>query len=135
MNKEIDFLEGYSKVIKAVVPEQFFNEAEKIVASHRPERVLADFEVYNMAGLRPKDHGFLNGIHCKFSREEQREILTNKRAEYSDDPVALQQIDVYDGDTEYHDKMREFRDALISGNSTREKELDAWFKEHYPDIK
>ena len=37
MNKEKDFFPGYSNAIRAVVPKQFFIEAERIVASSRPE--------------------------------------------------------------------------------------------------
>jgi hypothetical protein len=62
------------------------------------------------------------------------ELYGEMREWYKDDPVALQQIDVYDPSTEYHDKFREYRDALLSGDEDKQKELEAWFKEHYPDV-
>ncbi len=127
------FMESYIRVIPSLIPPAIMNEAQSIVAAHRPEGVLPGEEPVCMAGLKPKDHGFLNGLHLR-SKDEQRKIFAQKRSEYAGDPVAQQQIDVYDGDTEYHVKMREFSDALKSGNSQKEAELDAWFKEHYPNI-
>lgn len=128
-------IDAYARTIRGIVPPSIMAEAEQIVKAHRPTDLPEGFEVYNMAGLKPKDHGFLNGIHCRFSKEEQRGILAKKRAEYAGDPVALQQIDVYDGDTEYHVKLREFIGALKSGDIKREQELQRWFDEHYPNIK
>ncbi len=85
-------------------------------------------------GLSPKDHGFLNGLNL-LPIEERRKIYAEKRSLYAGDKVALQQIDVYDGDTLYHTQLRKFTDALKSGDTKTEAELQAWFDENYPDIK
>jgi len=126
-------MEAYDSAIRRLVPPQLMSQAEQIVAAHRPEGILPGEEPVCMAGLKPVDHGFLNGLHLK-SKEEQRKIYAQKRTEYAGDPVAQQQIDVYDGDTLYHDKLRELTDALKSGDTAKEAVLDAWFKEHYPNI-
>lgn len=127
-------MEAYDSAIRRLVPPQIMSQAEQIVTAHRPEGVLPGEEPVCMAGLKPKDHGFLNGL-VNVPEEEKRKIYAQKRAEYAGDPVAQQQIDVYDGDTEYHDKLSEFVDAVQSGDSKKEGILSSWFKKHYPDIK
>lgn len=87
-------------------------------------------------GLIPQHHGDLNrpSIVYPGGKEARDARIAQLRQEYTDNSVAQQQIDVYADDTEYHAKLREFTEALKSGNTAKEAELDAWFKEHYPDI-
>jgi len=82
-----------------------------------------------MAGLSKKHHGELN--KCNVSRERFDEL----RRQYATDDKALQQIDVYDGDSPYHPKFRIFRDALF-GRVDRDEGERAydWLRRHYPDI-
>lgn len=131
------FIEGYTRAIKSVMPPHILLEAEGIVSSHRPTDLPEGFEVYNMAGLKPQHHGELNvpGQVFKGGKEAKAKKITELRQEYANDPVALQQIDVYEGDNEYSHHLQLFVKALKSGDAAKEAELDAWFKEHYPDIK
>lgn len=87
-------------------------------------------------GLKPEHHGNLNtpGSIYPGGKESRYEEIEQLRAEYADDPVALQQIDVYDGRTKYHDKIAELRDALKAGDTQKEAELEVWFNNNYPDI-
>ena len=57
--------------------------------------------------LRPEHHGELNHGHVRRLRFEEL------RVQYKDDKIALQQIDVYDGATPYHNHFRALRDALV----------------------
>lgn len=84
-------------------------------------------------GLLPTDDGYLNGL-VNIPVEEKRAIYAQKRTQYAGDSVALQQIDVYDGETIYHDKLSEFISAIKSGNTQKQTEIESWMKEHYPDI-
>lgn len=79
-------------------------------------------------GLSRKHHDELNCFDVSRKRLEQL------RQRYDGDSIALQQIDVYDGATEYHDKLVELKDALKTGNTRKESCLLHWFKKHYPDI-
>ena len=130
------FMDAYDFSIRSLIPQAIMSQAEQIVASHRPEGILPGEEPVCMAGLKPEEHGDLNrpSIVYPGGKDARKQKMAELRAAYADDPVALQQIDVYDGDTVYHDKLREFRDALMSGNLTKKAELEAWFKENYPDI-
>ena len=88
-------------------------------------------------GLLPQHHGELNKPSEVFPGGVERKSarVADLRKKYSADPVALQQIDVYDPvPNEYHRHMKLFIEALKSGDTARENELNAWFKEHYPDI-
>ena len=129
-------MEAYDSAIRRLVPPQIMSQAEQIVAAHRPEGVLPGEEPVCMAGLKPTHHGDLNRPSVVYpgGKEARDRRIATLRAEYAGDKVAQQQIDVYDGDTEYHNKLREFVTALKTGNSAKEAELYAWFKEHYPDI-
>lgn len=129
-------MEAYSSTIRSLIPPQIMSQAEQIVASHRPEGLIPGEEPVCMAGLKPQEHGDLNlpSVVYPGGEDARERRMAELRAAYADDPVALQQIDVYDGSTEYHVKLEEFKKALMSGNTAKEAELDAWFKEHYPNI-
>lgn len=88
-------------------------------------------------GLSGEHHGDLNrpGYVYPGGDEARNERIDELRQLYNDDNVALQQIDVYDGRTEYHAKLHEYRDALMSGNVGEQARLDEWFNKNYPDIK
>ena len=79
-------------------------------------------------GLSPQHHGELNGPGIAVERFQELRSL------YENDPRALQQIDVYDGSTEYHAKFCLFTEALKLGDTTKWQELQTWFDEHYPDV-
>jgi hypothetical protein len=85
-------------------------------------------KVMTEPGLNPAHHGELNRMDAAPSR------LAELREEYADDPVALQQIDVYDPDTEYYDHFLAYKDALLSGDSSVEAAELNWLTEHYGDI-
>lgn len=130
------FFEGYTRAITSVVPPAIMDEARSIVAAHRPEGLVPGTEPLCMAGLKPAHHGDLNRPSMTYpgGKEARDQRIAALRAEYSGDRVAQQQIDVYADDTEYHVKLDEFKKALMSGNTAKEAELEAWFKEYYPDI-
>lgn len=79
-------------------------------------------------GLNRKHHAELNKANSSKNRKDEL------RNEYSDDLVALQQIDVYNGSSEYNKNMRKYIKALKSDDAKEEKGLSRWFKKHYPDI-
>jgi hypothetical protein len=88
-------------------------------------------------GLSPQDHGDLNRPSNVYpgGQEARDARLAELRDHYAGDPRARQQIDVYDSSTVYHDKLRKFTEALKSGDTARVAQLQAWFDEHYPDLK
>lgn len=85
-----------------------------------------------LQGLSPEDHALLNDPMR--TKEEGRRLFAAKREEYKNNPKALRQIDVYDGESPYYPKFKEYRDALISGDMARATELKTWLKINYPDI-
>jgi len=79
-----------------------------------------------MTGLRRKHHGELNRMNVPSTRYD------DLRYEYADNPLALEQIDIYDPSSQHVPLMRAYRDAL----KTRDEEavatsLDA-LKREYP---
>jgi len=61
--------------------------------------------------------------------------IAELRLVYSHNPIALQQLDVYDQYSPYHIKFREYLTALKAGDLGKMTELEGWFEEHYPNIK
>ncbi len=102
-------------------------EANEVIVA-KPEETVR--------GLSPQHHKELNGGDFRRDHEEEQQIarLAELRSQYANDPVALQQIDVYDYRTEYHVKFAELRNALISNDTKAEAELSHWFEVHYPDL-
>ncbi len=79
-------------------------------------------------GLSGNHHGELNNVNVDFNRYDEL------RRQYAGDKVALQQIDVYDPRTQYHDKLSEFVEALKAGNEKSAQKLAGWLNKNYPDI-
>jgi hypothetical protein len=76
-------------------------------------------------GLLPKHHGELNKINAASSRYDEL------RVEYKNDAQALQQIDVYDPSTTYHDYMHKYIDAMEIQDADVIANCEAWFNMHY----
>lgn len=129
-------MESYSHAVRQLIPQDIMAQAEQIVASHKTEGVPSESEPVCLAGLKPKHHGELNKTALVYPGGEKayNQRVEQLRSEYAGDKVALQQIDVYDGRTEYHDKLQEFIQAIKSKDSKKEAELQAWFDKNYPDI-
>lgn len=88
-------------------------------------------------GLSPKHHGELNiPIEVYPGGENARAIrIAELRTQYSKNPVALQQIDVYAKDTEYDSMISRYVEVTKNNNEKEIKKLEAWFAENYPDIR
>lgn len=78
--------------------------------------------------LSPTHHGQLNRISCP------PELYGEMREWYAGDGIALRQIDKYDPGSPYSSKWKKYRDAIEAGDEDKQKELEAWFEEHYPDV-
>jgi len=88
-------------------------------------------------GLLPEQHGDLNRPCLIYpgGAEARTARIAELREKYSNDPKALQQIDVYDHNpNEYHHKNGQYRKALISNDTAMIEELETWFRQHYPDL-
>lgn len=79
-----------------------------------------------MAGLSPQHHGQLNRMDVP---HEEYETL---RREYADDPLALEQIDIYDGSTPYYGHIKNLTRAYQRDDRTAILKEYRWFWEHYP---
>src|SRR3989344_1966343 len=104
-------MDAYDSSIRSLIPPAIMSQAEQIVSSHRLEGIPSGTEPVCMAGLKSKDHSFLNGL-VEAPLEERRRNYAQKRVEYANDRVALQQIDAYDNETEYNDNLRNLVNAL-----------------------
>jgi hypothetical protein len=103
------------------------------VQAHKPQdAALAGFELE--MGLRPTDHGDLNRPLEVYpgGKEAKEQRMAELRQEYTHDPEALEQIDIYDHNSQYIVKLREYRDALKFGDTQKEAALEAWFQTKYP---
>jgi hypothetical protein len=87
-------------------------------------------------GLKPEHHGDLNRPSEVYpgGQEARAERIGQLRKEYEGDTRAQQQIDIYEPGNEYHRRVYEYREALMNGNLAKQKELEAWFNQNYPDI-
>ena len=87
-------------------------------------------------GLRPEHHGDLNRPEIVYpgGEDARKARITELRQEYAGDTRALQQIDVYEGDNEYSRHMRQYVEAMKSGNLQKQQELEEWFHTNYPDL-
>ncbi len=82
-------------------------------------------------GLTPKHHRYLNTLVHE-TKEEKREIYDRLREQYQGNPLALEQIDIYDTESPYGQHMIRARDAFKSGDETVIQREEAWFKANYP---
>ena len=94
--------------------------------------------VEKKGGLIPEHHGDLNRPSLVYpgGKEAKDVRLAELRAQHANDPRALQQIDVYEGNTdiEYFVKLEELKEAFKSRDTVREAQLRAWFDKYYSDI-
>jgi len=65
--------------------------------------------------LAPGDHGMLNRF-TSMTGDDARELFRRCRERYAGDTVALQEIDVYDPQSEYAVHLRVYRDAVRAGD-------------------
>lgn len=88
-------------------------------------------------GLSPEHHGQLNIPQEVYpgGKEAKNVLIKKLRTQYTDDPKAQQQIDVYTGNQEYMTKIRQYVEAHKQDDKEAITELEAWFKENYPDIR
>lgn len=84
-------------------------------------------------GLTPYEHGELNNILFKKPMEECRLRYAELRNKYASDSEALQWIDMYDPESDYHIHFEIIRDALFRGGNKEDARMEfAFIKEHYP---
>jgi len=79
-------------------------------------------------GLSPQHHGELNNILS--IRPGRYDEL---RAEYSEDTLALEQIDIYEYVPAYAEHIDILRKALIADDKETIDKVQAWFEQHYPE--
>ena len=84
-----------------------------------------------MEGLKPEHHGFLNGLVNK-TLEEKRQIYSRFRQTYQGNPLAVEQIDIYDGESPHSTHIRIYRDALKSGDETATQREEVWLAQNHP---
>ena len=84
-----------------------------------------------MEGLTPRHHEFLNGLVDK-TLEERRQIYKKFRKICEKNPLALEQIDIYDRESPYVQHVRFYLDAFKSRNAVAIEREEAWFAKHYP---
>ena len=75
---------------------------------------------------------YLNDPNCTL--EENRQKYFEMRQKYANDTLALQRVDVFDSESPYWPKYEEYRAALLSKNTERITEIEAWFRENYPNL-
>jgi hypothetical protein len=90
-------------------------------------------------GLTREEHGDLNiptsvypgGEEAKNMKIDMLRALYQERG----NSTALQQLDVYDGRSEYIMKFEQLTQAAISGDIEKQNTLLEWYRTNYPDIK
>ena len=85
--------------------------------------------------LSKEDHFFLNQLGLTLTPKEKARIYVQMRLKYANNPVALQQIDAYDGNSEFYKILRKCRVAEKKGDIKTADELYAQLKKNYPDLK
>lgn len=84
-----------------------------------------------MDGLSLEDYKCLNYLTTR-PLEERRAQYERCRGLYKDDPLALEEIDAFDGESPYHERMRGALEAIRAGDEESIEIEREWFKEHYP---
>lgn len=87
-------------------------------------------------GLSPSEHRDLNEPPLSYpgGGTARNVKIAELRKKYSSDPIALQEIDVYEGNNEFHRKIEEFVEAHKNNDQQKIDELNAWLHANYPDI-
>jgi hypothetical protein len=106
---------------------------------------ISNEKTEGFTGLSPEDHGLLDSCpedetvvnlppeeRWEQSVKLSVEFAESLREKYKNDPLALEEIDMYDVSTEYHEKHAQYVSALKSGDTKQQEELRLWFREHYP---
>lgn len=75
-------------------------------------------------GLPPEDCLRLDSMQLK----DRDEVIQELRIKHAHDIRALKQLDVYDPNSTYRQKVSECYEAGKKGNETKFKELEEWFK-------
>lgn len=80
-----------------------------------------------MSGLLHEHHGELNDfVNVQATRYGEL------RLEYADDPLALEQIDIYENVPAYREHLEMLNDALRTDDTGAKRRVIVWFEEHYP---
>lgn len=120
-------MKHYERVIRSVVPREFFHQASAIIDSRRPiDPRLKGLNI--AASLSPHHHDELNH---KTSTERFNEL----RGQYHDDPAALWEIDTYDPKSELFSTITGYRDALQRKDTSRVADFEKWFERNDPNLK
>ncbi len=82
-----------------------------------------------MSGLSSKHFEELNKA-ISIKRERYNEL----RHEYKGDSKAQQQIDVLDGNSKFHERYDQYRNALKNNDLKKQSILARWFRIFYPPI-
>ncbi|MFI5241316.1 MAG: hypothetical protein ACHQUA_02670, partial [Microgenomates group bacterium] len=128
-------VEKYKEAIVSAIPQSILDEANIIVSEHRPTTQILDTEPTCMA-LNAVDYHDIARPYYGYpgGREGKDKKIAELREEYREDHVAQQQLDAQDPFSLYHIKLREFGEALQSGNTPKASEIEEWVKTNYPDI-
>ena len=118
--------------LEAVIPADIFAEARKIVASHKPDDSrLRGFEPE--LELKIAHHEELNGYAFQTSEIEHRRARFGElRNEYVQDAHALEQLDIYDGESQYSLKLGEYSQSFRDNDLEKQRNLEEWFVQNYP---
>jgi len=90
-------------------------------------------------GLTREEHGDLNTPYTVYpgGLEAKNAKIDELRSKYLEigNSIALQQLDVYDGRSEYNAKFEDFVNSMINGDTAKTNELRLWYTTNYPDIR
>ena len=83
-------------------------------------------------GLTREHHGELNIPREIFNGGKEAKIkrIAKLRREYAGDSLALEQIDVYDVDSEYGKHLIQYKQSMINGDINKINELEKWFEQY-----
>jgi hypothetical protein len=127
-------MKNHELALHSIISQTIFDQAEEIVNAHKPtDPRLEGFEPLLMAGINPEETLELNSaVPFLEDPEKTRARFAELRIKYAEDPLALEQIDYYDPESEYRKRYRLLSDAVLKGDTKAEAESLAWIKEHYP---
>ncbi len=93
-----------------------------------PERIDSTTELY---GIADDDWEAMNSLKMA-TKEERGAVYAEQRLKHAGNALALETIDIFDPWSPYSRAKVEYLEAIQTGNTDREQELLAWFKENYP---